>query len=84
MIDTEGFKEIDAAARMTKDKTDTEKWKLATQYWAYTQNVVLEKTCNVDFYNILTKRRCSHQHYLWAQNVQSIDEGTYTYLGTMS
>lgn len=29
---------------------------MATQYWAYTQNIVLQKTYGVDFYNILTKK----------------------------
>lgn len=77
MIDTEGFKEIDTAAKQVKDKVETDKWQEATNYWAYTQTIVLEKTYNVDFYNILTKRRylsscCTH---LSPQNVLTLDGG---------
>ncbi|KMQ92843.1 retinoid-inducible serine carboxypeptidase, partial [Lasius niger] len=60
MVDTEGFKEIDTAAKITKNKVETDEWKTATNYWAYTQSVVLETTYNVDFYNILEKIKYSN------------------------
>lgn len=55
MVDTEGFKEIDAAAQITRSKVELGKWTEATAAWSDTQEVVLEKTYNVDFYNILIK-----------------------------
>ncbi|KAH0945124.1 hypothetical protein HN011_002202 [Eciton burchellii] len=76
MVDTEGFKKIDAAAQRTKNRIDIGEWKEATQYWAYTQSIVLIETCNVDFYNILTKKHCSQLYNLLTKNVQSIDEDT--------
>jgi hypothetical protein len=78
MVDTEGFKKIDAAAQRTKNRIDIGEWKEATQYWAYTQGIVLIETCNVDFYNILTKKHCSQLYNLLTKNVQSIDEGAHT------
>lgn len=74
MIDTEGFKEIDAAANETRDKIETDQWREATNYWAYTQTIVLKKTYNVDFYNILTKQKWNYYH-LSPQNILSFDGG---------
>lgn len=62
MVDTESFKEIDAAAQITKSKVKLGKWTQATAAWSNTQGVVLEKTYNVDFYNILTKRNLDSYH----------------------
>ncbi|KAL6263526.1 hypothetical protein P5V15_006315 [Pogonomyrmex californicus] len=61
MVDTEGFKEIDAAARRTKDNVESGRWVEATSSWSNTQGVVLRETYNVDFYNILTKRNPGNQ-----------------------
>jgi len=79
MIDTEGYKKINSWAQRTKLRVDIGEWKEATQYWGYTQSVVLRETCNVDFYNILTKRECSEFYHLLTENVQSIDEGTHSH-----
>lgn len=75
MIDTEGFKEIETVAKQVEDKVKTDKWQEATNYWAYTQTIVLEKTYNVDFYNILTKRRYLSSYHLVPQNVLTLDGG---------
>lgn len=75
MVDTDGFKGIDAAARMTKEKVETGQWRAATQYWAYTQNAVFQKTYNIDFYNILTKTSHSGLYHLPEQDVLSFDGG---------
>lgn len=56
MVDTEGFKKIDDAAQITKNEVDCGNWVRATREWANTQQVVLEQTYNVDFYNILLKK----------------------------
>jgi len=61
MVDTEGFKKIDAAAQITRNKIELGSWTQATKEWAKTQQVVLQKTYNVDFYNILTKRNPSYR-----------------------
>ncbi|XP_070160029.1 retinoid-inducible serine carboxypeptidase-like [Polyergus mexicanus] len=79
MIDTEGFKEIEAAANETRDKIKTDQWREATNYWAYTQTIVLEKTYNVDFYNILTKQKWNYYHPS-PQNILSFDgDAIYRY-----
>ncbi|EFN79693.1 Retinoid-inducible serine carboxypeptidase [Harpegnathos saltator] len=74
MVDTNGFKEIDDAAKETENKVKTGQWKAATQYWAYTQSVVLTKTYNVDFYNILSKIRKVNS--ITAQDTLSFDAET--------
>ncbi|KYN45011.1 Retinoid-inducible serine carboxypeptidase [Trachymyrmex septentrionalis] len=56
MVDTEGFKEIDAAAQKVKNNVELGNWRSATQEWSNTEMVILEKTDNIDFYNILTKQ----------------------------
>ncbi|RLU26384.1 hypothetical protein DMN91_000178 [Ooceraea biroi] len=77
MVDTEGFKKIDAAAQKTKNQIDSGEWKVATEYWAQTQSVVFKETCNIDFYNILTKIRCQDSTlYNVLDDVQSFDEDT--------
>jgi len=81
MVDTEGFKKIDAAAQRTKNRIDIGEWKEATEYWARTQGVVLKETCNVDFYNILTKKECSQLYNLLTRkNVRSIDGGMHSHV----
>ncbi|XP_070529256.1 retinoid-inducible serine carboxypeptidase isoform X2 [Cardiocondyla obscurior] len=55
MVDSEGFKAIDNAAQITNKQVENGKWTQATIAWSNTQGVVLQKTHNVDFYNILTK-----------------------------
>ncbi|XP_029164022.1 retinoid-inducible serine carboxypeptidase-like isoform X2 [Nylanderia fulva] len=77
MVDTQGFELIDDAAKMTKDKVETDKWRLATTYWAHTQNIVLQTTYNVDFYNILERKQYLRHHFS-PQTVLSLDgEGIY-------
>ncbi|KYN23485.1 Retinoid-inducible serine carboxypeptidase [Trachymyrmex cornetzi] len=56
MVDTKGFKEIDAAAQKVKNNVELGNWRSATQEWSNTEMVILEKTDNIDFYNILTKQ----------------------------
>lgn len=75
MIDTQGFEQIDDVAKMTKAKIEAGEWKRATTYWAYTQNIVLETTYNIDFYNILERTKYLSHHFL-SQNVLSLDGGT--------
>ncbi|XP_050457994.1 retinoid-inducible serine carboxypeptidase-like [Cataglyphis hispanica] len=60
MIDTKDFYEIDAAANDTRNKIETGQWLEALIDFSFTQSLILEKTCNIDFYNILTKRKCDH------------------------
>lgn len=75
MVDTEGFEAINTAAKITKDKVENNQWKAATDYWAYTQSVVLQKTYNVDFYNILTKRNYSGLNLSSTQDIFFFDKG---------
>ncbi|XP_050458000.1 retinoid-inducible serine carboxypeptidase-like isoform X1 [Cataglyphis hispanica] len=60
MIDTRDFYEIDAAANYTRYKIETRQWQEAFVDYSYTQSIISEKTCNIDFYNILTKWKCDH------------------------
>ncbi|XP_078042161.1 retinoid-inducible serine carboxypeptidase [Augochlora pura] len=60
MVDTDGYKMIDKAAQSTKKAVDTGLWKTATNLWSHTENVILQATSNIDFYNILTKTRPSY------------------------
>ncbi|XP_012522347.1 retinoid-inducible serine carboxypeptidase [Monomorium pharaonis] len=64
MVDTKGFKNIDAAAQRTRRKVDYGSWAAATTAWADTQGVVFQETYNVDFYNVLTKLSPSSQRDL--------------------
>lgn len=57
MIDTQGFKTIQEAALLTKKAVDAKLWHEATKYWSYTENVILQVTENIDFYNILEETR---------------------------
>ncbi|XP_014475075.1 PREDICTED: retinoid-inducible serine carboxypeptidase-like [Dinoponera quadriceps] len=77
MIDTKGFKRIDESAKETEIKVKTGQWKMATQYWGHTENVILDETYNIDFYNILTKMRRSRLNSLRAQDVLSFDGALY-------
>ncbi|XP_012228327.1 retinoid-inducible serine carboxypeptidase-like [Linepithema humile] len=81
MVDTEGFEAINTAAKITKDKVENNQWEAATDYWAYTQGIVLQKTYNVDFYNILTKISYSGLNLSSTQDVLFFDKDTiYQYL----
>ncbi|KYQ52053.1 Retinoid-inducible serine carboxypeptidase, partial [Trachymyrmex zeteki] len=66
MVDTEGFKEIDAAAQKVKNNVELGNWRSATKEWANTEMIVLKKTDNIDFYNILAK-----QPPLWFYDYQN-------------
>ncbi|KAK0085710.1 hypothetical protein PV325_004593 [Microctonus aethiopoides] len=57
MIDTQGFETIQEAALLTKKAVDAKSWHEATKYWSYTENVILQVTENIDFYNILEETR---------------------------
>lgn len=59
MIDTKDFYEIDAMANDTRNKIETGQWREALIDYSFTQSIISEKTCNIDFYNILTKRKCN-------------------------
>ncbi|KAM0736646.1 Retinoid-inducible serine carboxypeptidase [Formica fusca] len=73
MIDTEDFNEINAAANNTRDKIETGQWQAATLHCIYTRDLVLEKTYDVDIYNILKKKKWNYS-YLSPQDVLSFDE----------
>ncbi|KAL6430083.1 hypothetical protein ACFW04_007700 [Cataglyphis niger] len=60
MIDTRDFYEIDAAANDTRNKIETGQWQEALADCTYTQSITSETTCNIDFFNILTKTKCDH------------------------
>lgn len=46
-------------ANETKNKVETGQWLEALIDYSFTQSIILEKTCNVDFYNILIKKKCN-------------------------
>ncbi|KAL6430082.1 hypothetical protein ACFW04_007699 [Cataglyphis niger] len=58
MIDINDFYLIDYVASNIRNKIETGLWPEAFIAYSYTLNVILEKTCNIDFYNILTKKKC--------------------------
>ena len=55
IVDTEGFKRIDAAAQKAKKMADGGAWTAANEEHVKTQNVTFQETYNIDFNNILTK-----------------------------
>ncbi|XP_029164023.1 retinoid-inducible serine carboxypeptidase-like [Nylanderia fulva] len=57
MIDTHDFKDIDTAAKKTKEIIKMGEWKMATKHCGITQQIILNTTYNIDFYNILEKRQ---------------------------
>ncbi|XP_029671035.1 retinoid-inducible serine carboxypeptidase-like [Formica exsecta] len=76
MVDTADFNEINAAANSTKDKIEKGQWTEALIDCSYTQAIISEKTCNVDVYNILTKKKCNSS-LVSPQNVLLFDEDMY-------
>ncbi|XP_071634686.1 retinoid-inducible serine carboxypeptidase isoform X1 [Temnothorax longispinosus] len=77
MVDTEGFNRISSAAERTSANVKRGEWTRATTEWANTQQVVLQETYNVDFYNILTK---TNPNSLIASPL-IFKSGMYRYLG---
>lgn len=77
MIDTRDFYEIDAAANDTRYKIETSQWQEALVDFSYTQSIISEKTCNIDVFNILTKRKCDH---LSPQELLFLNEGIRSFL----
>lgn len=75
MIDTKGFENINKAAKTVEEAVKTQQWYAATRYWAYTQNVVMQYSYNVDFYNILTKIRNEFNTVRRQEDVSSFDAG---------
>lgn len=78
MVDTEGAKKIEAAAKMTQDKVDAGKWTEATQLWGYTERVIQQEAHNVDFYNILEKIKRSSSWFsmdLTPESAMHLDGG---------
>ncbi|XP_032680905.1 retinoid-inducible serine carboxypeptidase-like [Odontomachus brunneus] len=74
IIDTESYKEIDEAAKETESKVKTNQWAMATQYYAYTQNIILQKTYDVDFYNVLTKKTFESFSHYWFPDTKPLDK----------
>ena len=74
MVDTEGYKQIQASAEKTKKAIETGQWTTATTLWSTTENVIMRVTKNIDFYNILTK---VSPMYKWAgiRHSKSMAEG---------
>ncbi|XP_014230834.1 retinoid-inducible serine carboxypeptidase-like [Trichogramma pretiosum] len=71
MVDTSGYFDIQRAANRTRDAVKTNQWSLATNLWAYTENVIMRVTRNIDFYNILTKVRTSQAMRVFRDNEES-------------
>ncbi|XP_015125163.1 retinoid-inducible serine carboxypeptidase [Diachasma alloeum] len=57
MIDRRGVLAIEKAAVETQRAVDEGRWRAATSLWAYTENVIVNVTGNIDFYNILEKKQ---------------------------
>lgn len=76
MIDTKDFYEIDAAANSTRDKVEKGQWQEAFEHFVYTLAIISNKTCDIDLYNILTKKRCNS--YLSRKSFY--DEGIRSFL----
>lgn len=55
LVDEKGEEEILRQAEYTKQVFDQGQYEQATDEWATTEYVILDKTDGVDFYNILTK-----------------------------
>lgn len=73
MVDTEGYKIIDASAQETKRMVETGQWYKATQLWASTENVIINQTHGIDFYNILTPL----SYYAHKKRSFSLQPGAY-------
>ncbi|XP_040291258.1 retinoid-inducible serine carboxypeptidase [Bufo bufo] len=55
LLDGNGLKEVQAAATAVQDALATGQFKLATELWSKTEDVIEENTDGVNFYNILSK-----------------------------
>ncbi|CAB0030123.1 unnamed protein product [Trichogramma brassicae] len=90
MIDTSGYFDVQRAANRTRDAIKKNQWSLATDLWAYTGNIIIRSTRNIDFYNILTKVRTSpamrairiNKEGLVRKNVLRDDEGLSMLMNT--
>ena len=52
LVDSEGLAAVQAAAEEARRAAQSGDWENATEHWAYTEVVVIERTHGVDFYNI--------------------------------
>ena len=57
MIDKNGFELINKWALETKKAVESNHWTDATELWSATENVIYQATNNIDFYNILNKKK---------------------------
>lgn len=55
-VDTKGYREIQAAAIATEHILNQNKFEEATWQWGRTENVIVEQTLGIDFYNVLFKQ----------------------------
>ncbi|KAF7988459.1 hypothetical protein HCN44_001032 [Aphidius gifuensis] len=57
MIDIRGYDLIQKSIEATKLAVEQERWQEATNLWGRTENVIMEIVNNIDFYNILEKKK---------------------------
>lgn len=57
MIDIRGYDLIQKSIEATKLAVEKERWQEATNLWGRTENVIMETVNNIDFYNILEKKK---------------------------
>lgn len=55
-IDTKGYNEVHSAALKTEQILNAELFEEATWQWGQTENVIVEQTLGIDFYNVLFKQ----------------------------
>ncbi|XP_077286661.1 retinoid-inducible serine carboxypeptidase-like [Arctopsyche grandis] len=77
LVDDKGEKEILSQAEYTKQVFDQGLYEQATDEWATTEYVILDKTDGVDFYNILTKMERGSSHNKRTIKQQAVDRQTY-------
>ncbi|KAK5649679.1 hypothetical protein RI129_000708 [Pyrocoelia pectoralis] len=60
-IDKQGYKEVDASAKVTQKHLKKGLYLNATYSWAYTQQIIMSVTKNINFYNILKKVNSNYE-----------------------
>lgn len=80
MVDTEGYNRIVQSAETTRMAVESEKWAQATDLWARTEQVILDATDNVDFYNILYKTQPRRSSLVSKKANAPLNRGDYKFL----
>lgn len=71
LLDENGYNAVKSAADKTQQAVDAGQWSKATNWWSFTESVIMQNSDNVDFYNILAP----HYSTLSRRTKQNVRDG---------